>query len=104
MRTLVLARMLSPADFALMRMGAIAMATLETLSRTGFDRALIQRKRSVDGTEAEYKDLTLRGDMRDIQCPLPKSAKLWAMSLRAVWKKASARYGMSSLAGSLQDR
>jgi len=71
-RTLVLAGMLSPADFALMRMGAIAMATLEALSRTGFDRALIQRKRSVDGTEAEYKDLTLRGDMRDIQVSFAK--------------------------------
>jgi len=48
-RLVVLARLLSPADFGLFGIVMLAIAALQTFTRTGFDTALIQRKA---GTEA----------------------------------------------------
>jgi lipopolysaccharide exporter len=43
-RTLVLARLLVPADFGLFGIALLAMSALETFSETGFDAALVQKK------------------------------------------------------------
>jgi O-antigen/teichoic acid export membrane protein len=43
-RTIVLARVLSPNDFGLFGIALLAMAALETFSKTGFQQALIQKK------------------------------------------------------------
>ncbi len=47
-RTLVLARVLLPQDFGLMGIALLSVSALETLSVTGFDRALIQREHAPD--------------------------------------------------------
>jgi O-antigen/teichoic acid export membrane protein len=47
-RIVILARLLSPDDFGLMGVALLSMSVLETLSYTGFDSALIQRKGNVD--------------------------------------------------------
>jgi len=49
LRALVLARILSPADFGLMGMALIAMQAGESLSQTGFNRALVQKKVGAEG-------------------------------------------------------
>jgi len=46
-RTVVLARILAPDDFGVMGVTLLAMSALETISQTGFDVALIQRKEDV---------------------------------------------------------
>jgi lipopolysaccharide exporter len=51
-RTVVLARMLTPDDFGVLGVALLAMSALETLSRTGFDVALIQKKDNI----REYLD------------------------------------------------
>lgn len=43
-RTVVLARLLAPADFGLFGIALLAMSALETFSLTGFNEALIQKK------------------------------------------------------------
>ncbi len=43
-RLVILARLLSPQDFGLMGIALLSMTTLETLSQTGFQQALIQKK------------------------------------------------------------
>ena len=43
-RTIVLARLLAPADFGLFGIALLAMSALETFSQTGFGAALIQKK------------------------------------------------------------
>jgi len=43
-RTIVLARILAPADFGLFGIALLAMSALETFSQTGFNAALIQKK------------------------------------------------------------
>ena len=43
-RTVVLARLLAPEDFGLMGIAVLAINTLETFSKTGFEQALIQKK------------------------------------------------------------
>lgn len=43
-RTIVLARLLAPADFGLFGIALLAMSALETFSQTGFNVALIQKK------------------------------------------------------------
>lgn len=48
-RTIVLARVLAPSDFGLMGIALLAMSTLDTFSRTGFQSALIQRKGNTEG-------------------------------------------------------
>jgi O-antigen/teichoic acid export membrane protein len=47
-RLIILARILAPADFGLMGIALLAMATLETFSQTGFNAALIQKKENVE--------------------------------------------------------
>ncbi len=44
-RTIILARLLAPEDFGLLGIGMLAILTLETFSQTGFQAALIQKKR-----------------------------------------------------------
>jgi len=43
-RTIVLARLLAPADFGLFGIALLAMSALETFSQTGFQQALIHKK------------------------------------------------------------
>ncbi|MFH1312912.1 MAG: lipopolysaccharide biosynthesis protein [Candidatus Eisenbacteria bacterium] len=47
-RLVILARLLSPNDFALMGIALITIATIDTLTQTGFDVALIQRKEQTE--------------------------------------------------------
>lgn len=47
-RTLVLARLLAPADFGLFGIAVIALAVMESLTRTGFSGALVQREGDID--------------------------------------------------------
>jgi O-antigen/teichoic acid export membrane protein len=44
-RTIVLARLLAPSDFGLLGLAMLAITTLDTFSQTGFQTALIQKKR-----------------------------------------------------------
>lgn len=46
-RTVILARLLSPNDFGLFGIALLALTVLETFSRTGFSQALIQRKEDI---------------------------------------------------------
>lgn len=43
-RTIILARLLSPEDFGLLGIAMLAISTLETFSQTGFQLALVQKK------------------------------------------------------------
>ncbi len=52
LRLAILARLLSPNDFGLMGVALLAMTVIESLTQTGFDVALIQRK----GRTEEYLD------------------------------------------------
>ncbi len=47
-RTLILARLLSPEDFGLLGIAMLAISALETFSNTGFQAALIQKKDNVE--------------------------------------------------------
>ena len=47
-RLIILARLLSPNHFGLMGIALVTMGTVDTFSQTGFDIALIQRKRDTD--------------------------------------------------------
>lgn len=47
-RTIMLARLLAPADFGLLGIAMLAIATLESFSQTGFQAALIQKKEDVE--------------------------------------------------------
>jgi lipopolysaccharide exporter len=47
-RLVILARVLAPQDFGLMGIALLSMATLETLSQTGFQQALIQKKCDIE--------------------------------------------------------
>jgi len=44
-RTIILARLLAPSDFGLLGIAMLAIATLETFSQTGFQAALIQKRK-----------------------------------------------------------
>ncbi len=46
-RTIVLARLLAPKDFGLFGIALLAMSALETFSQTGFQQALVQKKRAI---------------------------------------------------------
>ena len=48
-RTIVLARLLAPTDFGLMGIAMLAIALLQTFTKTGLNRALIQRDGEIDG-------------------------------------------------------
>ncbi|MFQ6084592.1 MAG: lipopolysaccharide biosynthesis protein, partial [Candidatus Aminicenantia bacterium] len=63
-RTVILARVLAPHDFGLMGIALLAMATLETFSQTGFQAALIQKKKNTKAyLDAAWTVLILRGLM-----------------------------------------
>jgi O-antigen/teichoic acid export membrane protein len=47
-RTIILARLLAPHDFGLLGIAILAISTLETLSQTGFQAALIQKKENIE--------------------------------------------------------
>ena len=47
-RLIILARILAPNDFGLMGMALLTMAVLETFSQTGFQFALIQKKKDIE--------------------------------------------------------
>jgi O-antigen/teichoic acid export membrane protein len=47
-RLVILARLLSPNDFGLMGIAVVTMGTVDTFSQTGFEIALIQRKRDTE--------------------------------------------------------
>jgi O-antigen/teichoic acid export membrane protein len=47
-RTLVLARLLSPDDFGLFGIAMLALAAMENVSTTGFDQALIQKSGNIE--------------------------------------------------------
>ena len=46
-RLIILARILAPHDFGLLGIALLTMATLETFSQTGFQQALIQKKKDI---------------------------------------------------------
>lgn len=61
-RTIVLARVLAPADFGLMGIALLAMSALETFSQTGFQAALIQKKEDIeDYLDTAWTISALRG-------------------------------------------
>jgi O-antigen/teichoic acid export membrane protein len=61
-RLVILARILTPHDFGLMGIALLTMATLETFSQTGFQEALIQKKKNIDVyLDAAWTVLILRG-------------------------------------------
>ncbi|NQT81166.1 MAG: lipopolysaccharide biosynthesis protein [Candidatus Aminicenantes bacterium] len=47
-RTIILARLLAPHDFGLLGIALLSISILETFSQTGFQTALIQKKRKVE--------------------------------------------------------
>ena len=61
-RLIILARILAPHDFGLMGIALLMMATLETFSQTGFQKALIQKKEDIESyLDAAWTVLILRG-------------------------------------------
>lgn len=61
-RLFVLAVLLSPRDFGLFGMALLAMLALDTLSRTGFEQALIQKKEEITPyLEVAWTVRTIRG-------------------------------------------
>jgi O-antigen/teichoic acid export membrane protein len=61
-RLVILARILAPHDFGLMGIALLAMSTLETFSQTGFQAALIQKKKDIESyLDAAWTVLILRG-------------------------------------------
>lgn len=48
LRTIILARLLSPDDFGLLGLALLTTATLDTLSQTGFHGAIVQKQKNVD--------------------------------------------------------
>jgi len=61
-RLVILARILAPNDFGLMGIALLTMATLGTFSQTGFQAALIQKKKDIKSyLDAAWTVLILRG-------------------------------------------
>ena len=61
-RLLIIARILAPDDFGLMGIALLTMTTLETFSQTGFQAALIQKKKDIKSyLDAVWTVLILRG-------------------------------------------
>ena len=61
-RLIILARILSPNDFGLMGIALLVMATLDTFSQTGFQQALIQKKKDIKSyLDSAWTVLILRG-------------------------------------------
>jgi len=46
-RTIILARLLAPSDFGMIGIALLAIAVLESFSQSGFERALIQRRKDI---------------------------------------------------------
>ena len=47
-RTIILARLLSPHDFGFLGIVMLAISTVQTFSQTGFQAALIQKKEDIE--------------------------------------------------------
>lgn len=63
-RTIVLARLLSPDDFGVMGIALLVLSTLDTFSQTGFMAALIQRKGNIrEYLDAAWSFSILRGTL-----------------------------------------
>lgn len=61
-RLIILARLLAPKDFGLMGIALLTMMTLETFSQTGFEQALIQKKKHTeDYLDTAWTVLVIRG-------------------------------------------
>jgi lipopolysaccharide exporter len=61
-RTIILARLLTPADFGLIGMAMAVIATIDSLSQTGFQTALIQKKNFAEShLDTAWTLLILRG-------------------------------------------
>lgn len=61
-RLIILARILSPSDFGLMGITLLTMSTLATFSQTGFQAALIQKKKDIKSyLDSAWTVLILRG-------------------------------------------
>lgn len=61
-RLVILARILAPHDFGLMGIALLTMSTIETFSQTGFQAALIQKKKDIESyLDAAWTVLILRG-------------------------------------------
>ena len=61
-RLIILARILAPNDFGLMGIALLAMATIEKISQTGFQAALIQKKEDIKSyLNSAWTVLILRG-------------------------------------------
>ena len=78
LRLVILARLLSPNDFGLMGIALLTMAVIESLSQTGFDVALIQRKERIEDyldtawTVEILRGLTLFGILQVLASPAAK--------------------------------
>ncbi|MCK4533156.1 lipopolysaccharide biosynthesis protein [bacterium] len=60
--TVILARVLLPEDFGIMGIALLSIATLETFSQTGFDRALVQKNKGIKGyLDTAWVCLLMRG-------------------------------------------
>ncbi len=61
-RTIILARLLSPSDFGLLGIAMLAASTLDAFSQTGFQSALIQKKDDVMAyLDVAWTTLAIRG-------------------------------------------
>ncbi|MBN1224806.1 MAG: lipopolysaccharide biosynthesis protein [Candidatus Aminicenantes bacterium] len=61
-RTVILARILSPFDFGLLGIALISVSLLETFSQTGFETALIQKKEAIENfLNSAWTSLIIRG-------------------------------------------
>ncbi len=61
-RLIIIARILAPSDFGLMGIALLIMMILETFSQTGFQQALIQKKKNIESyLDVVWTVLILRG-------------------------------------------
>ena len=62
LRLVILARLLMPEDFGLTGVALLSLATLETFSETGFNQALIQKKKNIENyLDTAWTVLIFRG-------------------------------------------
>lgn len=61
-RTVILARLLAPNDFGLFGIAMLSIATLEAFTQTGFEAALVQKKKNVESyLDAAWTTAAFRG-------------------------------------------
>lgn len=61
-RLIILARLLAPRDFGLLGIALLTMMTLETFTQTGFQAALIQKKKDIKGyLDSAWTVIVIRG-------------------------------------------